>query len=216
MNFGKIFSISLATTLLIGCGGGYIKNYGSKPVLGGKRPPESNIIELDGLDLYIRAYNDFRDFEMWNVMLIPVFVEDEDKPLYENSNVFNVLLAFLPSDSGLLLNPEEISLVLDEEKHNAALQKQWDGMLYRYSADVWTGYCGTPSEDLSDHIRDKKARWPKETGWRCFMLQFAVSPPNPSQAFSIIIEGMSKDGEKFEIPIILFEKFEWYDHSPLI
>lgn len=203
--------------LLNGCGAGYIKNYGSKPVLGEEGSSDPNIIKLDGMDLYFRSYNDFRDFEMWNVMLIPVFISKEDKELYEERTVFKALLGLLPRENGFSRNPSKVRLNLDGKEYVATLKNKWvNPVTKRKYGDSWTGFCGEPPTEPHDTEAFDQTS-PKEIkNWYCYLLQFEVPPPNPNQNFSVIVEGITKNGEEFEIPAIFFEKYEWYDHQPLI
>lgn len=217
MIFRYIAAVTCLILLLNGCGAGYIKNYGSKPILGVEDSSDPNIVRLDGIDLYFRAYNDFRDFEMWNVMLIPVYVSKEDRELYEEDTGFKALLGFLPRESGFSGDPKAVRLTVDGNEYVAAIQKKWiNPVTKRKYGDNWTGFCGEPPTEPEDAAALGPTS-PKEVkNWYCYLLQFEVSPPKPSQNFSVIIEGITKNGAKFEIPIIFFEKYEWYDHQPLI
>ena len=212
-----VATVTCLILLLTGCGAGYIKNYGSKPVLGEENSSDPNIIRLDGMDLYFRAYNDFRDFEMWNVMLIPVFVSKEDWALYEEGNFFKALLGFLPRESGFSHDPKAALLNVDGKEYVAAIQKKWiSPVTKRKYGDSWTGFCGEPPTESQDAAALSPTSTMEIKNWYCYLLLFEAPPPNPSQNFSVTIEGVTRQREIFEIPTILFEQYEWYDHQPLL
>ena len=211
----KIFAICCALSLSSGCGAGYIKNFGSKPVLGGEHPPKSHIVKLENLDLYIRPYNDFRDFEMWNVMLIPVYISKEDKPIHRERFEFNLLLAYLPREPGFLLDPEKINLELNDKKIGSTVVSEWVNTAPK-RGDPWSGYCGEPIPDSYQRIPSKPPPKDEENNWHCYQLKFDIETPHPDQEFSLTIDGMSLNGAKYQVPIIHFKMYDWYDHQPLI
>ena len=211
----KRIVVCFALLLSSGCGAAYIKNFGSKPELGGEQPPKSHIIKLKSVDLYVRPYNDFRYFDMWNVMLIPGYISKEDKPIHTERLEFNLLIAYLPRQTGFLLDPEKITLEINNKKLEADVLSEWLNPVSK-RGDPWTGYCGEPIPASYQRITSEPLPTDEENNWHCYQLKFDVETPHPDQEFSVTIDGMSLDGVKYQVPIIRFKMYEWYDHQSLI
>ena len=202
-------SIVLLVICFASACGVYTKFLGSKPTLGEHEVWTHRII-LDGLDLNIRPYNDIRDFEMVNsVVLIPVYVSGEDKPLYEGQSEFNFLFGYLPHEDGFSLDPHKITLLLGDERFSVSVLHEWLNPVSKHG-DSWYGYCGRPIPDSYHRMSYDTLDEDEWKNWHCFQLRFATPPPHPSTKFALVIDGFERNEEKYEVPVIWFEEYVWH------
>lgn len=203
----RLTIIALAAVLSSGCGI-YTTYLGSKPSLGVEYV-WAHKIELDGLQLSIRPYNDIRDFQMVNsIVLVPVYISGEDDPVFNGQDIFYIKFGYLPSDAGFSFDPEAIRLVIDEETFEPTVLGKWLNPDAKYG-DSWDGYCGREMPESYQRMSYKPLDKTETGNWHCYKLQFDLPPPHPSKKFSLVVNGFTKNGQEFAIPTIWFEEHEW-------
>ena len=197
----------LLIALLSACGF-YTTFKGSKPILAGETR-QTPVVELDGLDLNIRVYNDIRDFQMVNsVVLIPVYVSGKDEPVYEGQEEFFILLGYKAHTGDFTFDAKKTWLLIEGKKLEASVEQKWKNPVSR-GADKWTGFCGKPIPDSYERISQDPLPQDDSKLWHCYRLKFDVSPPHPSDKFGLRIEGMARGGALYPIPDIWFEEYGW-------
>ena len=193
----------------------YTTYKGSKPVLAGDvdRTP---LVELEGLDLNVRAYNDVRDFQMVNsIILVPVYISGKDEAVYDDQEDFFMLIGYRAYSTDFTFEPDQTFLVIGDKRLEASVEHVWINPFPNRS-DKWTGFCGRPVPESYERISRDPLPQDDSDMWRCFKLKFNVPPPPPSEKFGLSIEGMSKAGTLYPIPVIWFEEYTWqhYDSAP--
>jgi hypothetical protein len=207
----RIFFFFYFIILLSACGF-YTTYKGSKPVLAGyvDRTP---LVELEGLDLNVRVYNDVRDFQMVNsVILVPVYISGKDEAVYDDQENFFMLIGYRAYSTDFTFEPDKIFLVIGDKRLEASVEYAWINP-FPSRSDAWTGFCGRPVPESYERIsRDPLPQDDLEM-WRCFKIKFNVPPPSPSEKFGLSIEGMSKTGTPYPIPVIWFEEYIWHHND---
>ena len=210
----KLSSFCLISAFLIillqGCGT-YTKYESSRPEIS-EQEVWTHTIKLDDLELNIRPYNDIVTFEMvQSIVYVPIYIETEDRSVYQRDNEFRVMLGYHPLTKGFSLDAERIVLLLDGKEFSADVLNEWTHPVSRWGNELY-GYCGKPIPAGYHRISGTSAEPRGETEmWHCYELLFDVQPPSPSERFAIFVNGMKKNEVPYEIPVIWFEKYERTD-----
>ena len=86
---------------------------------------QTPVVELDGLDLNIRVYNDIRDFQMINsVVLIPLYVSGKDEAVYEGQEEFFILLGYRAHSEDFTFDSKKAWLLIDGKKLEASVEQK--------------------------------------------------------------------------------------------
>jgi len=203
----RIFIIFLISTLIGACGF-YVTYQGSKPTLA-EDEKRTSIVRLSELDLNIRPYNDVRDFFMvQSPILVPVYITGKDKAVHSGQEEFFMLFGYRVHGDGFEFKAEKVKLLIGDERLGASVEHEWKNPVSKWG-DEWRGFCGSPVP--KSYQRISREPLPKNVSefWHCYKLRFDISPPAPSVKFGLSIEGMSKFGTPYPIPVIWFKDYTW-------
>jgi hypothetical protein len=168
------------------------------------------IILSSDIDVNIYPYNGVKTRELSQVVMIPVWLDTEVKPLYKE-DVFRIRVAFRPKERGFAFRPKDVSLTVSDLpmikpsrsrgpfRYVSAGSFEWAG---RMAAKGWV-VCARPSPDTPGTTANELVGLDYVGIWNCLELEFDIEPPDPSRLRSIRLDGIMKNGQyqsSIEIP----------------
>lgn len=175
------------------------------------------VIRLSGIDVNVYPHNGVQLWQLTQVVIIPVWLSTEDKPLYKGE-VFKVRVALLPKADGFSFRPKDVSLEIGDVAriqpsgyngpfpYDSTKSSEWGRKM---ANDRWV-VCG------SHPGRDTPPKTPADVVvlsdiglWNCFELDFDTKPPDPSQLRGILVEGIMKDGQQISSLRIPFKEIRY-------
>lgn len=178
---------------------------------------------LPNMEVAVSSSNDVKTLYIFAITVVPVYV-NTTKEKY-NRDHFYITVRFFPKETGFTFVPGELLLKVGNNEgirpvkyYGPRPYSQERATFQRgISSSLWWGdemMCGDLEygHELYNTNCSTEANVEFPQLWNCFDLAFDIVPPDPSEDFTIKIEGLKKNGKPYDIPEIKFKQSS-YGHT---
>lgn len=179
-------------------------------------------------DMEIASYpgNSAQTLDIFAVTIIPVYVNTKKGEL--KNKPFEITLQFFPKEKGFTLIPGEVFLKIEGSEAIQPYQYYGPKPYSQEAANFYRGkpysiwWTGLPYGDLEYDKKIENSNCHTEVAlpdlqlWNRFDLFFDTVPPEPSKKFTLIIQGLRKNGKPYQVLKLEFAQttYEISDSAP--